>query len=211
MDFKQFSLDSGAVEGRTIMGYAARFGNVDAVGDVIEKGAFKRTINAGDRIKTFYNHMIPIGKPMKMYEDDKGLYTESLISKTAKGDEILELIKDGVIGEMSIAYEVKRDKYDSTKNVRVLQELKLYEFGPVDFPANPEAIITGMKALNERVLQDRDLDGLEPLKRELKQLLELLEQRPLKDTADRPSEDTGLKDIAGAFDALTKYYKDMRG
>ena len=33
-------------------------------------------------------------------------YTESKMSRTPRGDEILELVKDGVINEMSIAYEV---------------------------------------------------------------------------------------------------------
>lgn len=208
MDFKQISFDSGTVEGRTIMGYAARFGNVDQVGDVIQKGAFRKTLEGAGRIKTFYNHMIPIGKPVKIVEDEQGLYTESVISRTAKGDEILELVKDGVICEMSIAYEVIQESMDAARKIRVLKELKLYEFGPVDFPANPEAIITGMKSLAERVNQHRDISGLEPLKSELKALLDAIEKQPPAGTAMPPSNDTELKNIASAFEELTKYYKE---
>ena len=214
MQFKQISFESGTVDGRTIMGYAARFGNVDQVGDVIVKGAFKKTLEGQGRIKTFYNHMIPIGKPVKMYEDDKGLYTESVISRTPKGDEILELVKDGVIGEMSIAYEVIQESMDAARKIRVLKELKLFEFGPVDFPANPEAIITGMKTLADRVSQARDISGLEPLKKELKALLDAMENQPPAGTDPKeipPSVDTELKSITTALDDLTKYYDELRG
>jgi HK97 family phage prohead protease len=210
MDFKQVSFESGTVDGRTIMGYAAKFGNIDLVGDSIEKGAFKRTLEGSQRIKTFYNHMIPIGKPVKMIEDETGLYTESVISRTAKGDEILELVKDGVIGEMSIAYDVMQESWDAVKKVRKLKELKLYEFGPVDFPANPEAVITGMKALSERVNQNREISGLEPLERELKTLLESIEKHSLKSTAAPPSRDTEIKKLASVFDDLSKYYEEIR-
>jgi HK97 family phage prohead protease len=143
-------------EGRTIIGYAAAFGNIDSYGDIIERGAFDKTIQEGrDRIKTFYNHMTPIGKPSAMREDDKGLYTESVVSRTAKGDEILELVRDGVITEMSIGYQtIKYDNDD--KGFRHLKELKLYEFGPVDFAANEKAVISGVKSLADMLRQGKN-------------------------------------------------------
>src|SRR3546814_18087650 len=39
--------DTGKTEG-TFSGYAAVFGNVDSYGDVIERGAFKATLRAGE-------------------------------------------------------------------------------------------------------------------------------------------------------------------
>jgi HK97 family phage prohead protease len=128
MEIKNLKQDDFAVEGRTIVGYAAAFGNRDRVGDIIEQGAFKKTISERQP-KVFYNHSYPIGLPLAMREDSKGLYTESKISATPRGDEILELVKDGVISEMSIAYEVVKFDVDRTKDTRMLKELKLYEFG----------------------------------------------------------------------------------
>ena len=48
-----------------VSGYGSIFGNLDSDNDIIEKGAYKRTIkNNGKRVKYIYNHQIdkPIGK-----------------------------------------------------------------------------------------------------------------------------------------------------
>ena len=146
VETKNISLEVKA-EGRTIIGYAAAFGNVDSYGDIIERGAFARTINNnGRRIKTFYNHSTPIGLPRVMMEDDKGLFTESVISATRTGDEVLQLVRDGVITEMSIGYQTVKADFNPDGN-RMLKEVKLFEFGPVDMAANEQATIEGVKAL----------------------------------------------------------------
>ena len=124
-EYKNIKIDRDGVEGRTLIGYAAEFGNRDKVGDTIEPGAFKKTISEGGaKIKVFYNHYKPLGVPIAMREDSKGLYTESKISKTQQGDEVLELIKDGVITEMSIAYETLQSEPDRPSGRR-LKELRL--------------------------------------------------------------------------------------
>ncbi len=157
MDFKTLKTDSVEVDGRTIFGYASTFGNKDLVNDIVEKGAFKKTL--GERKpKVFYNHMFPIGSPVKIHEDSKGLFTESKISRTDRGDEILELVRDKVITEMSIAYDVVKYEIDEQEKVRYLKEIKLYEYGPVDFPANESAVIEGVKTLADRLRKGKKLD-----------------------------------------------------
>jgi uncharacterized protein len=153
---REFKAD---VDTRIITGYAAAFHNVDRAKEVIEPGAFSKTINDGmHRVKTFYNHTIPIGKPISAVQDAYGLLTESRISKTAKGDEVLELIRDGVIGEMSIMYDVIQADVNKASGVRHLRELKLYEFGPVDFACNEMAVITGVKNLADQLREGKSLD-----------------------------------------------------
>ena len=71
----------------------------------------------------------------------------------------LSLVKDGVINEMSIAYEVLQYEDDSSKGVRYLKELKLFEYGPVDFPANENAVIEGVKTLADRLRRGKKLDS----------------------------------------------------
>lgn len=62
----KFNLESIG-EGGEFSGYAAVFGSVDSGGDVIEKGAFTKTILEDfDRIKILSQHQnedLPIGKP----------------------------------------------------------------------------------------------------------------------------------------------------
>jgi HK97 family phage prohead protease len=177
MEFKSIAVADIAITERKVIGYAAAFGNVDSANDIIKPGAFKKTLKENKSIKVFYNHMTPIGKPDVMREDGKGLYTESTISRTAKGDEILELIKDGVINTMSIGYQTIDFGQDNKTGIRTLKELKLYEFGPVDFAANEAAIITGVKAFTDRLAsgQTVELKHLAAVRQELKALLSAIE------------------------------------
>ena len=190
-EYKRFEIADVNTKGRTLVGYAAAFNNVDRVGDIIERGAFTKTINEGsNRIKVFLNHQEPIGKPTVMNEDDKGLYTESKISKTNRGDEVLELIQDGVISEMSIAYEVVKGDYQRDKKARILKELKLFEYGPVYFPANPDAVISGVKSFAEVLSHTKDVDDIYivRMRDELKALLDTIEtfMQPPDGTAEPP-------------------------
>jgi HK97 family phage prohead protease len=139
-------------DGRTVEGYASTFGNIDAVGDVVVAGAYKRTLaHRMDRIKVLRDHEHPIGKPIEASEDSKGLYTKSRISDTPLGNETLTLLRDGVLDRMSIGYEPispERGQQDG-KAVRFLKEIKLYEWSVVTFPANESAAVTGVKALED--------------------------------------------------------------
>ena len=191
MDYKTLKMDGAEVEGRTIIGYASTFGNRDLVGDIVVAGAFKKTLSER-KPKVFYNHMYPIGSPVEIHEDSKGLYTESKMSRTPRGDEILELVKDGVINEMSIAYEVLQYEDDSAKGVRYLKELKLFEYGPVDFPANENAVIEGVKTLADRLRRGKKLDSgsIESINvaiDTLKQILSLSKGEPSDNDTHEPS------------------------
>ena len=152
MEIKNVKLKNAAVnvEERTFTGYASIFGNIDQGNDIVHPGAFAKTIQErGDKIKVMYNHMNIIGKATKLEETQKGLYVEGYISNTKLGDDVLVLMGDAVIDEMSIGYEAVKwdiDEKDGDR-VRNLRELKLYEFSPVDFAMNDQAMITGVKSL----------------------------------------------------------------
>lgn len=204
MEYKTIKMDNASIEGRTIIGYAAAFGNIDHGRDIIKAGAFKKTISERQgAIKVFYNHVQPIGLPTAMAEDSKGLLTESKISKTAKGDEILELAKDGVLSEMSIAYDVIDHETDQHNGIRTLKELKLWEYGPVDFAMNEQAAITGVKSLAENLGKHKPInkETLDAVRHEVKQLLAALDRMepgPSHDTLadDGPSIDTRVCDLS---------------
>jgi len=177
MEYKTVKAAEVSVSERTVIGYAASFGNIDKVSDTIKQGAFKKTLKERSAtIKTFYNHAFPIGRPVVIREDARGLYTESKISATPRGDEVLALVADGVITDMSIGYEAIDYATDAKSGIRTLKEIKLYEFGPVDFGANEQAVITGVKSLADSI-RDKRLDpaGLAVMRRELKSLLDAID------------------------------------
>ncbi len=138
MDFKAVKFETKAISDDIFEGYASFFNNIDAYDDIIEKGAFRKTISENrSRIKVLWQHDAnePIGLPIDMTEDDNGLYVKAKISMTDTGKKAMTLIKDGVITEMSIGYDVVKDDYKmlGTKRVRLLKEVKLWEFSPVTF------------------------------------------------------------------------------
>lgn len=141
---------------RTIEAYASTFGNKDLGGDVVQKGAFAKTIQErfdqgrknGIKVLWQHNMHMPIGLPIHMEEDSKGLLTVSKISNTDWGNRALELAKDRVVDKTSIGYDVIKDDY-STDGARLLQELKLYEYSLVTFPMNEAADVLGVKALGD--------------------------------------------------------------
>ena len=99
-----FKAEEGDGGSGIFSGYAAVFGNIDSYGDIIEPGAFTKTIAEGtDRVKILALHndyMLPVGKPIEIKEDGTGLYIKAQISDTTLGKEIKLLLRDGVLNEM---------------------------------------------------------------------------------------------------------------
>ena len=98
-----------------VKGYGSIFGNKDSDNDIIEKGAYKKTLEEnGKRVKYIYQHDIskPLGKMQELYEDEKGLAFTAEIPKTTLGRDILELMKAGVIEENSVGIMPVVKQYD---------------------------------------------------------------------------------------------------
>lgn len=150
MRYKSSKFELKAMDENTFEGYASYFDNVDSYGDIISKGAFTKTLKENrNRIKILWQHNTsePIGIPEIMEEDSKGLYVKGKISMTEAGKKAMILMRDGVVDEMSIGYDVIKDEFKN--NSRYLKEIRLWEFSPVTFGANDKAKITGAKNLDE--------------------------------------------------------------
>jgi len=146
----QFKADDFDEEQGIFSGYGAVFGNVDSGGDIIEPGAFTKTIAEGwERVKILALHndsWLPIGKPIELREDSNGLYIKAKISDTSMGRDIKVLLKDGVLCELSIGYDPVAFDYDKDTGIRHLREIKLWEVSVVTWAMNPEATISDYKS-----------------------------------------------------------------
>jgi HK97 family phage prohead protease len=215
MQYKNFLAEDieADAKGRTIIGHAAVFGNRDSYGDIIEPGAFSKTLaERGHKVKVGYNHFTLIGKPIEMRQDDTGLYTESRISDTEAGRDVLTLVRDGVVDEMSIAYETvkswdeeKEGSDGKIQRVRHLTELRLHEYGPVDHAANEEAVISGVKNLAYQ-FERGGLDDatIRDIKAAIEQLEDAIERagQPEQSTAEPSSIDTQLCRLSHDFTSI---------
>lgn len=144
-----FELDDYNEEEGVFAGYGAVFSNLDSGGDIIEPGAFSKTL-AEDmgRVKILSGHndtLLPIGKPLELREDAKGLFLRAKISDTSLGRDIKTLIRDKVLGELSIGYDPVTFEFDAN-GIRHLTEVKLWEISVVTWAMNDQAVITDFKA-----------------------------------------------------------------
>ena len=150
---------SGAMEVKaiaqdgTFTGYASVFGLLDSQNEIVERGAFTRTL-AKWRAKNFSPAMLwmhdptqPIGLWIAMAEDESGLVVQGRLALgTQKGAEAYELLKMKALTGLSIGYRVITSRIDSKRKARVLTDVDLFEVSLVTFPANDAARVNGVKA-----------------------------------------------------------------
>lgn len=201
MQLKTVKFKADDVEGREFRGYAATW-DKDRGDDIILKGAFAKTLKErGDRVKILWQHHEPIGRPLEMVEDEKGLFVVGKISKTRTGDEAIELMRDDVIDQMSIGYSVPEDKSDYVGGVRIIRELKLYEFSLVTFPMNENAVITGVKSIAEALRGGVKLDSesIALLKKATDDLKTLISEEPQEKSTLPEFEPSEMQDLKQLF------------
>tara|TARA_S200002703_G_scaffold154916_1_gene158438 strand:- start:12986 stop:13645 length:660 start_codon:yes stop_codon:yes gene_type:complete len=133
-------------------GYAAIYGNVDLGNDMIEQGAFTKSIKkrGAKGVKMLFQHKtdMPIGVFDEIVEDQRGLRVKGrLAMETQLGREVYSLMKMGAIDGLSIGFKVaqKGYEYDKDNRRRKLKEVDVMEISAVTFPMNPKARITGVK------------------------------------------------------------------
>ncbi|MBF9036027.1 HK97 family phage prohead protease [Rhodobacterales bacterium HKCCE2091] len=139
-------------DGSVIEGYASLFDTTDRGGDVVQSGAYGRSLkalsDAGRRVKMLWQHdpAQPIGVWDEIREDAKGLYVRGrILDAVEKGREAKALIEAGAIDGLSIGYRTIR----ATKNeqgLRLLSEVELWEVSLVTFPMLPQARLGASRA-----------------------------------------------------------------
>jgi len=133
-------------------GYGSVFGNKDLGNDVIEKGAFAKSIRRrkAKGVKLLYQHKsdMPIGVFDEIKEDEHGLVVKGRLDlKTQAGAEAYELLKMGALDGLSIGFRVnpKEVSYDKRGGKRIIKEVDLMEVSLVTFPMNPQATVRSVK------------------------------------------------------------------
>ena len=143
-------------------GYASVFGIVDQGMDVVERGAFAKSIGSGRKVKMLWQHDMaqPIGVWDEIREDERGLYVKGrLLKDVQKGAEAIALVRAGAIGELSIGYRTIEAIPEGGGRIRKLMEVDLFEVSLVTFPMLPDAKITAVKSITtirefEKALRD---------------------------------------------------------
>ena len=161
---KNFSFEFKDIDTQGMLrGYASTFGNIDLGNDVVDKGAFKKSIKEQKGkfpILADHNPSKLIGWNLRAEEDDNGLLVEGQLDLNVqdareKYSLAKTALKNGIKMGLSIGYMVIKAEPDRQQPaVRRLKELKLFEYSIVTFPMNTDAMISGLKDFNTPIHVD---------------------------------------------------------
>ena len=137
----------------TAIGYAAVFHRNDDPGteyelysdtvERIEPGAFKEAIGRPDDVRGLFNHNSSnlLGRTtadtLRITEDSRGLRYEIDLPDTSVGRDVATSIERGDLTGSSFAFvpESIEWKTEGERDVRTIKSVRLYDVGPVTFPA----------------------------------------------------------------------------
>lgn len=86
---------------------------------------------------------------LNLSTDNHGLLAEADLSSTTQSRELFEAIESGLIDQMSFAFTVEDDEFDSKTLTRTIHRIgKVYDVSAVSIPANPGTDIASVSARN---------------------------------------------------------------
>ena len=145
----QDGLNEGQFEG-----YASVFGNVDSYGDIVQPGAFTKSLaewsEKGDPIPLLWGHdffdpFSNIGSIDSAEEDDHGLKVRGTFDlDNPKAQQVYRLAKGRRTTGMSFAYDVRDSEQKDGSTL--LKDLHIYEASIVPIGANPLAGVEAVKS-----------------------------------------------------------------
>jgi HK97 family phage prohead protease len=220
LEIKEIS-DEGSFEG-----LLSPYGNVDGGGDVVEKGAYTKTLqDHGATRPMLWQHKsdVPVGE-LTLEDRPDGLWCKGqLLMSLPEAQKAYLLVKARIVKGLSIGFEAVKDSV--VNGVRHLNEIRLYEGSVVTFPMNEHALITSVKArgketkgdfneeLNEIQLSDAGYQMRNALSTALSSLiwsgLKKDEIVTASETIIQQFSDAYMAYIPAYIDMLAEYYGDL--
>ena len=143
IQIRKAALTLDAAEERTITGLAVPYNQEASIGfgerELFAPGA----IASVEDVKLFYGHEEPIGKVISGRETEAGYEITAKVSNTSRGDEVLTLMRDGVLNKFSVGFMPIEQDREGDLITRTLVDLK--EVSVVPFPAFQGANITEVR------------------------------------------------------------------
>ncbi|WP_187143426.1 HK97 family phage prohead protease [Terriglobus albidus] len=150
MEHRDFNLKIKSVDDAgTFVGMASVYGNVDLGNDVVDAGAFSRTLIPGKTFPVLWQHKTdePIGS-CKVIDSRDGLQViGSLLMSDPTAQKAYKFMREGIIKGLSIGFDTLQATYDG--DIRHLTELRLWEVSIVTIPMNQAAMVTSVKGVSD--------------------------------------------------------------
>jgi HK97 family phage prohead protease len=142
-------------DGRTLAGRVIPYNTEARIGSYTETfrpGAFQDADPAQVPLLAVHDReQLPIGRALTLTDGPTGLDAELRVSKTTLGDEVLELIKDGAVGGLSVGFQAVEDRWNANRSKVERLRARLVEISVTSFPAYQDAKILAVRS--EEVLR----------------------------------------------------------
>jgi hypothetical protein len=137
-----------------VTGYFAMFGNKDLDGDIIEKGAFSKTIQErGPQGKKLIKYLLDhdrtkaVARIDVLEEDAKGLRYEAKIGTHSLGQDFMKMVESGLINQHSFGFSTIKEMYDDQMKANRIKEVMMHEGSAIQFlGANPMTTYIDLKS-----------------------------------------------------------------
>jgi hypothetical protein len=155
MEIKELTEDG------SFSGIASMYGIEDLGGDIIDRGAFTKTLQESPVVPILWQHKSDevVGEGALKEWQGKVLINGKLDLDDPTAQKAYQKLKKRLIKGLSIGFQTIKSTWENieengaSKLIRHIQELKLWEVSIVTFPQLPQAQITRVKAIDadERV------------------------------------------------------------
>lgn len=107
-----------------------------------------------------YAHSEPIGRITATRETENGIEFDGLISATTRGNEVYQLLKDGVLTACSIGFEgIEYDQEDREDGAHITwKKVRAREFSIVEFPAYEAAKIEKVREKQTKPQKEEEME-----------------------------------------------------
>lgn len=134
-------------DGNIVEGYPIVYDQETDIGwfrEKIARGAATNALKSSDEFVLF-NHdpNFPLARrsngTLEVTEDDHGVKIRADLSKSARGREVHEMVKNGLIDKMSFAFSTEKESWEYAQgksDLRIVEEFReLFDYSPVTYPA----------------------------------------------------------------------------
>ena len=189
-----------------LSGYAAVFDDQSVPLPFVERiapGAFRKTLSESPDVRLLINHEgLPLARTkngtLTLSEDQRGLYFDAELADTQEARDIHTLVGRGDVDQMSFAFRVIRQKWNSDRTERTLTEVSLAD-GDVSVVTYPAYPTTNVEARQEIVnALDAIKEGRKIDEMSIKALRDYLSDLLGEDEEDE-DEDERAVDVVGDF------------
>ena len=139
LETREFAVDVANLEDRSITGIAVPYGSSANIGGQYEERFAPGAVRSVNDVKLFYAHEEPIGRIIEGRDTERGYEIVAKVSDTPRGNEVLTLMRDGVLNKFSVGFIPLESQRDGQTVTRTAVDLK--EVSVVAFPAYAVASI----------------------------------------------------------------------